>query len=434
MVRVSSDATRDEPRVTVREVLNPRLNRVLLGVGLSALGNCLVMALFVVYLHQVRGFDLQVAGLVLTFEALFGLAVAPLVGAVVDRIGPQPVLATGCLVLAASTLAFGFVQTVPQAVAVAAVMAIGNGAMWPPQAALLTRISLPEHRQRVFGLQFMLLNLGIGLGGLVAASILDVHRPTTFTWMYALDACTFLVYFTAVVTLRGVSGPEQHEPDASDGPGGYREVTGDRRMRRFVVAALVLMTCGYGSMDAGLPAFMTTVVHLPVNAIGLVFFLNTFVIVVGQVWVLHRIEGRSRSRLLVVVALIWGSFWLVVAVSAGFAPVTAGVMIALGFSVFAVGEMIQSPVGPSLVNAFSPPHLRGRYNAVAGLIWGMAGALGPAIAGIGIGTGHGVVWAIALSLGCLVASAVFASMRSLLTPEEDGRPALAVPEPVEVRG
>ncbi len=96
--------------------------------------------------------------------------------------------------------------------------------------------------------------------------------------------------------------------------------------------------------------------------------------------------------------------------------------------------MIQAPVGPSLVNAFSPPHLRGRYNAVVGLVWGVSGALGPALAGIGIGTGHGVVWAITLSLGCLVASVVFASMRSLLTPEEDGRPALAVLEPAEVRG
>ena len=431
---MSIDRTDGLPGLTVREVLNPRLNRVLLGVGLSALGNGLVMALFVVYLHQVRGFELQTAGLVLTFEALLGLAVSPLVGAIVDRTGPQPVLAVGCLVMAGSTLAFGFVQTVPEAVAVAAVMAVGNGAMWPPQAALLTRISQPEHRQRVFGLQFMLLNLGLGLGGLVAAAILDVQRPSTFTAMYVIDACTFLVYFAAVVSLRGVSGPEVAEPSHGDGPGGYRQVVGDRRMRRFVIAALVLMTCGYGSMDAGLPAFMTTVVHLPVNAIGVVFFLNTLVIVVGQVWVLHRIEGRSRSRLLVLVAVLWGSFWLVVAASAGLAPVTAGVLIAIGFCVFAVGEMVQSPVGPSLVNAFSPPHLRGRYNAVAGLIWGASGALGPAIAGIGIGTGHGVLWAMGLTLGCFVASAVFWSLRRLITPEADGRTAPPVPVHAEVRG
>lgn len=430
---MSDDATTAETRVSVREALNPQITRVLVGLGLSALGNGLVMALFVVYLNQVRGFDLRTAGLILTFEALFGLAVSPLVGTIVDRKGPQPVLAIGCLIMAVATAAFGFVTTVPQAIGVAAVMAIGNGAMWPPQAALLTRLSKPEHRQRVFGLQFMMLNLGLGLGGLVAAAILDVHRPSTFELMYVIDAVTFLVYFAAVVSLRGVAGPEA-KPDDDAGPGGYREVVGDRRMRRYVIGALVLMTCGYGSMDAGLPAFMTTVAHLPVNAIGVVFFLNTLVIVLGQVFVLHRIEGRSRSRLMAVVAVIWGSFWVVVAISASMPPLAAGIAIALGFAVFAIGEMILSPVGPSLVNAFSPPHLRGRYNAVAGLIWGVSGALGPAIAGIGIGSGWGVAWALSLTGGCVVAAFVLSSLRGLVTPEEDGRTAPALPAGVEVGG
>ena len=430
---MSSDAPTAELRVSVREALNPRITRVLIGLGLSALGNGLVLALFVVYLNQVRGFDLRTAGLVLTFQALLGLAVSPVVGSIVDRIGPQPVLAVGCLIMAVSTAAFGFVTTVPQAIGVSVFMAMGNGAMWPPQAALLTRLSKPEHRQRVFGLQFMMLNLGLGLGGLVAAALLDVHRPETFSAMYVIDACTFLIYFAAVASLRGVSGPEAR-PDSDAGPGGYREVVGDRRMRRYVIGALVLMTCGYGSMDAGLPAFMTTVAHLPVNAIGLVFFLNTMVIVLGQVFVLHRIEGRSRSRLMAVVAVIWGSFWVVVAISASMPPLAAGIAIALGFAVFAIGEMILSPVGPSLVNAFSPPHLRGRYNAVAGLIWGVSGGLGPAIAGVGIGSGWGVAWALTLTGGCVVAAFVLASLRGLISPEEDGRPAPALSAGVEVRG
>jgi hypothetical protein len=39
---------------------------------------------------------------------------------------------------------------------------------------------------------------------------------------------------------------------------------------------------------------MTEVTGLPVNMIGVVFAFNTFVIVVAQVWVLKRMEGRSR--------------------------------------------------------------------------------------------------------------------------------------------
>jgi hypothetical protein len=80
-------------------------------------------------------------------------------------------------------------------------------------------------------------------------------------------------------------------------------------------------------------------------------------------------------------------------------------------------------VAPSLINAFAPPHLRGRYNAVGGLVWSVSGSLGPIIAGVMIGNGWGVAWALLLAVGALVAGVLLASLRGLLTPEEDGRPA-----------
>ena len=114
---MSSDT--DVADTSVRAALNPPLKRMLAGVGASAFGGGLTMALFVVYLHSVRDFPLQTAGLVLTYQALLGLLLAPLVGTIVDRIGPQPVLLVACLVEAVATFSFGLVTTVPQAVGVA---------------------------------------------------------------------------------------------------------------------------------------------------------------------------------------------------------------------------------------------------------------------------------------------------------------------------
>ena len=407
------------PDLSMRVVATPAVRRMLIGLAATSLGGGLTLALFVVYLHQIRGLSLQTAGLVLTYQALLGLGLAPLVGTLVDRIGPKPILMVACGTEAVATAAFGFVTTVPQAVAVATVLAIGTAGLWAPQSALLARLVPPQHRQRVFGLQFMLLNLGLGIGGLAAALILDSSRPTTFTVMYVINGCSYLIYLVVIATLRGVSGPEEH--DVGDSTGGYREVLSDVRLRRYLIGALVLLTCGYGSVDAGLPVFMTTVAHLPVNAIGLVFAFNTLLIVVAQVWVLRRIEGRSRTAMLALAAVLWSTLWIAVALSSAFSPVVAGVLIALGFGVFAFGEMIFSPIGPTLINAFSPPQLRGRYNAMGGLIWGLAGGLGPAVAGVVIGGGWGVAWALGLALGCAIAGVILRSLRGLLTEEEDGK-------------
>jgi MFS family permease len=408
--------------VSIREVLTPQITRMLVGVGISSLGGGLIMSLLAVYLHQVRGLPLQLAGLVLTFQAVLGLAVSPVVGLLVDRIGPRPVLLTALGVEAVGTVAVGFVQTAPQAFLAAGIVAVGNAGLWAPQAAILSRLTTPERRQRVFGLQFMLLNLGIGLGGLVGAAVVDVSRPWTFTVLYAANAVTFLAYAVVLLGVRGVSGPEAHAPaDDDDGPGGYLQVLRDRRLRRYVLGALVLLTCGYGSMEVGIPVFMTTEAGLPVNAIGIVFFFNTLVIVLAQVWVLKRIEGRSRSRILLVVAVAWSACWLLLAASSLVGPVAAAIVITVGVSVFAVGETLWSPVAPSLVNDFAAPHLRGRYNAVGGLVWSVSGAIGPALAGAMLGAGLGVLWALVVAGGALVAGLVLLSLRTLLTPAEDGR-------------
>jgi MFS family permease len=417
--------------VSILEVLSAPVRRMLVGIGASSLGGGLVMSLLVVYLHQVRDIPLRVAGLVLTFQAILGLLVAPLVGWIVDRIGPKPVLLTACVLEAVGTVALGFVESVPQAYAAAGLVAIGAAGMWAPQAAILSRLTPPEHRQRVFGLQFMLLNLGLGIGGLLGAAVIDVDRPFTFTVLYALNAVTFLAYFVAVAGVQGVSGPEAHDPEDQDGRGGYLEVLGDRRMRRYIAGGLLLLTCGYGSMEAGIPVFITEVTGLAVNMIGVVFFFNTLVIVVAQVWVLRRMEGRSRSRAMALTALAWATCWALLATSSVFGQVVAAVLIIVGISVFALGETVWSPSAPSLINDLAPGHLRGRYNAVGGLVWGVSGSIGPAFAGLVLGAGLGVVWALALAVGCLAAGLVMLSLRALLTPEQDGRRAPALAAVVE---
>jgi hypothetical protein len=159
------------------------------------------------------------------------------------------------------------------------------------------------------------------------------------------------------------------------------------------------------------------------------------VIVVAQVWVIKRIEGRSRSKVLLLVAIAWSACWVLLAASSLVSTVAAAIIITVGVSIFAVGETLWSPVAPSLVNDFAAPHLRGRYNAVGGLVWSVAGAIGPALAGAMLGAGLGVLWALVVAGGALLAGLVLLSLRGLLTPAEDGRPEPAgAAGPLGVRG
>jgi hypothetical protein len=64
-------------------------------------------------------------------------------------------------------------------------------------------------------------------------------------------------------------------------------------------------------LDAGLSLFVVNNLKLSVHTIGVIFFFNTTTIVLAQLWVLNRIEGKSRTRVMGIVAMFWFIFWII---------------------------------------------------------------------------------------------------------------------------
>lgn len=401
--------------------MNPVVRRVLLGNALSAIGTGLTMPLLIVYLGEVRGLGTSVAGLAIAWLALVSLVLLPLVGVLVDRVGPRPVLMVGLVIEAAGVALLTQVTSATTAFLVATVLAAGSAASWSPQSALLGRLTTPDERPRVFGIQFMLLNLGIGLGGLVAATIVRVENPSSFVTLYYLDALTYLLYVGVLLTLRGVGVGPAPVQEGADPDAGFREVVADRRLLRVMGMGLVLLTCGYGSLEVGLPVFITIVNDLAVSWVAVAYAVNTFSIVLLQLVTLRLIRGRSRSRLLAVIGVLWGLSWLVVGLT-GILPVGAAIaLILLSTFIFALGETLWAPIAPALVNDLAPDHLRGRYNSLQSVVWGISSSIGPALAGAMLGAGLLGAWVGIVVVGCLVASVMAIRLRPHLTPELDGR-------------
>jgi MFS family permease len=407
--------------------MSSALRKVLAGNFLSQLGSGLTFALLVVYLGQVRGLGTATAGIVIAYMALVSLLLMPVSGTAVDRFGPRPVLLIGLVVNAAGTALLPAVSSELTALAVATVITCGGTLTWGPQSSLIGRLTDSEQRQRVFGIQFLLLNLGLGMGGVVSAAIVTTSDPASFTRLYFIDAASYLVYVMVLLTMKGVGdGPEVHEHEVPRS-GSYRDVIADRILVRVALLGLVLATCGYGAFQVALPVFVTEISGLAVSWVAIAYTVNTLVIVVLQMFVLKRMEGRSRTRLLAVVAALWGLTWVILGVS-GLLPSAAAIVgVCLSSAVFALGEMLWAPIAPSLINDLAPDHLRGRYNSVQGLVWGVAGSLGPAVTGVLLGAGHIVIWAAVVTGGCAVAGIMALRLRRHLTPALDGR----MPAPAE---
>ena len=396
----------------------PSVRRFLVGAFLNALGGGLTMPIMVVYLNQVRGLSLTSASLVLSWMAISGLISSPVFGWLVDRFGPRIVLLSSILIESLATALWSTVHDVKSAYFIGTLSAIGNAGIWPPQATMMARMVEEEHRQKLFGLQFMMLNLGLGIGGLVSSTIVRVENPQTFTKLFVLDAFSYLVYFFFILSLRGIGGrlPESiHEKEE----GSYREMLRDKRLVRLSLISILLMTAGYASMDAGMPAMLTTSGGLEVSQLGPIWAVNTGVIVILQITMLNKLQGRSRTKLFAVVGMLWSISWLVLGVGL-LNPGWVFLAACIATAIFAVGETVWSPVGSSLQNAIAPEHMRGRYNAVGGLVWVIAGTIGPAFSGFMLERGWAIQWLLVIAAAALLAGYLGQSLRRLITDKEDG--------------
>ncbi len=405
----------------------PLARRILLGNGLSAIGSGLTMPLLIVYLGEIRGLGLTIGGLVVAYMAVVSLVVFPVVGWASDQQGPKPVLMAGLLVEAVGVALLGAVASAPSAFLVGTIVALGSAMAWPAQSALLGRVTTQENRQRVFGIQFMLLNLGLGVGGIVSALVVSETDPQTFVWLYLADATAYLAYFAVLLTLPGVGVGRVAEAPLEEGGGsdprraGMREVLADRILRRVLLLAVVLLMSGYGALEVGIPVFITVINGFDVSWVGVSFAVNTFTIVAAQLLVLRLIKGRSRSYLMLAVALTWAMSWILMGSSLLAGPTLALTLVLVASGVFALGETLWAPVAPSLVNDLAPEHLRGRYNSSMSLVWSLSSIIGPGIAGLMLGAGLEVAWILVLVAGCTAAAVMAVGLRRVLSAQLDGR-------------
>ena len=401
---------------TAREyysILNPHSKKMVLGVLLSSIGSGMTLSFLLVYLHDLRGFTNTFGGLLLSFGAAISLMVGGPVGTLIDRVGPKKVLIFGTIGSSLGTLGWAFVQSHRDAFIVMTIQSVGQAFIWPPMNVMLTRLTPTQNRQKIFGLNFMLLNLGLGLGGLFASTIITEGSLKSFQLMYIVDSFSFIVFLLVLLQIRtplvGKYVPEAHEPQN----GSYKEVWANKKIVLLSISGLILLIFGYAGLNAGLPIYATQYLGLSPKWLGIMYGVNTISIVLFQPAVLRRLNKESKYLAIVSVGVIWSLSWGVVGLSPLLPLFAAGLMICFSQFVFAVGEMIWSPTMPSIANELSPEHIRGRTNALMGLQWGVSGVLGPAITGPMLGAGLESTWVFTMLLGALLPLPLFFKLKKL---------------------
>jgi MFS family permease len=407
--------------------LDPRLPRAVqmlqLGGLVNAFGNGIVFPFLFIYLHNVHGFSAGTVGLILATNGGVSLVAGPLSGSVADRMGGRRTL-TGAL--AVLTLAYGsyaFVATPWQGFLASVGAGIGNGAFWPAQGALLTGLTPAHQRPAAWGMQRVMMNLGIGLGGVAGGLVASTAHPASFRALFAVDAATFIGYAVMLLLRVPEVAPVRQAAEPSRS---YAGVLRHRVFIRLVAVNSLFVTMGFGQLEL-LPAYMKNHAGVTERGVGLVFFVNTITIVLAQLPVTRAAGGRRRMPLLAGLGAVWALAWLLTPVVGALAAgATATVFFALTQVVFGLGECLHGAVQGPLVADLAAPGLVGRYMALSAFSWQLGFTVGPAFGGFLLGATPAGLWLVAAG-GCALAGVAALALEPSLPREARRSPAR--PEP-----
>jgi MFS family permease len=385
--------------------LDPRLPRdvYVLQIGglLNAFGNGCVIPFLIIYLHNVRGISLGVAGLCAAEQSAFALLSSFAGGTLSDRIGAKRVLTGTLLVMTAAFALMPLVHTAWQALAVYGLWGAGSGSFWPSQSAMLAALTPAPRRAPSFALQRLATNLGLATGGIAAGLIASVAHPRSFTVLFLINCATFVVF--ALILVR-VPSPELHPERAS---GRWLEVARDRTFVALSVLNAAFMASAIALTFELLPPFAKNVTHVNERQVGIIFALDSIGIVLFQLPIAKLVEGRRRMRGLAAMGVVWATSNIIVwAAGAWTTATTAALLLCSAMIVFAVGECLHGAIHAPLGIDLAPPRLLGRYVALSSLSWQVGWIVGPAGGGFLLQHAPLTLWPIAaaVNLACAIGS------------------------------
>lgn len=401
---------------------------------INGLGTGLFYPFSVLYFHQVVGFSFPIVGLGLTLATGMSLATVPTQGALVDRFGARTILIAALLLRAVGFLGYLLVHSFVAFILLAALVAIGNST--PAGNALVAEIAAPEERDRWIGLTRVLANAGLGAGGLLGGIAVATAGTTGYRWLVVLNALSVAV---AAVMLTRLKTPDESSRIRAVPPGaptgdagksratagaaaGYVSILRDWPFVVLVGVSTLLWISNY-SVDLAVAPYVVSVLRAPTWIPGVLFALNTVLVVGAQVPIMGLLASRRRTRAMMAGGLGYAVVFVCLALAllvprAALLPYLCAAML-----LATTAEVVLAPSIVSLATAVAPASLRGRYLALSGLSFSGAGAITPLLATTLLAAGPAALWLTLVPL-MLVASAVVALLERHLPPSALRAPAL----------
>lgn len=369
----------------------------------------MVLPFLTLYLTIDRRLSVGAAGLTLTVYGIGSILVAPLAGRLSDRLGGLRIMKLSLLLSGLLLFVFPFANHLTGILTITAVWAIANEAFRPPSMSLIGDLAGPAQRKAAFALCRLAINLGMSIGPVIGGFL----AMRSFKLLFYFDGATTLLAALLLAVLpwrikmqadrpganlrESTQSPTSESVSAVESPLSYSSVLKNRRFIYFLIAMIPVELVFFQPM-AAMPLFLVRDLHFTEAGYGMLFAVNTLIIILVEVPLNMAMSKWSHRHALALGAFLVGAgFGALVFVDGVFGAVATVV-------IWTFGEMIILPASATYVSDIAPPAQSGAYMGLYTMGFSLAFAIGPWLGTQIMETfGPSAVWLGTFACGCITA-------------------------------
>ncbi|MFD0748966.1 MFS transporter [Mucilaginibacter calamicampi] len=327
----------------------------------------MVVPFMSIYCIQQLHFTIVQAGSIMALFGVGALAGAFLGGKLVDKIGFYDMQVGALLSGGLFFILIGFLQSFVALAIGTFVLSLCNESFRPANSAAIAHYSNDTNKTRSYSLNRLAVNLGWAVGGGLGGFLASLSYHLLF-WV---DGCTNIVAAVLLLFLmpRAAVAKTIKKPDtATIKTSAYK----DNIYLAFIVLATLFAICFYQFMIMQ-PVFFKIDWHFSEQFIGFLMALNGGLIVVIEMVMIHKLEGRRNKMVYIIGGVgLGGIAYILLNI---LPPGAAAAVIVVVLVTFA--EMFAMPFMNSFWISRTTPHNRGEYAALYSMSWSAAQIVAP---------------------------------------------------------
>lgn len=343
----------------------------MIGMVINVTGSSFLWPLNAIYIHDVLGKSMTMAGIVLMLNSAAGVVGNLLGGFLFDRVGGYRAIIIGLLTSVASAIGLVWNNDWPFYVIFLITIGFGSGMIFPSMYAMAGSV-WPDGGRKPFNAMYVAQNIGVAVGAALGGVVANISFQLTFV----ANAGMFVIFLLlAALTYHQINV-------ANVKPSGASKVSGIQDKSRF--SALLVLCSGYlltwiayVQWQANIGPHTQTL-GVSLNQYSLLWTINGALIVFVQplISTVVKYVAKTLKSQIIIGSMIFIVSFFVVSNATQF----SGFVVAM--VILTIGEMLVWPAVPTIANDLAPKGREGFYQGVVNSAATGGRMLGPVIGGV----------------------------------------------------